>query len=294
MEQLRYWYRKYLPNEIRQFIRKLVPFWIELNYFVIKSKKYNLNSEGHGEAKKIKEICNMLNITSGYYVDIGASDGFTSSSTYIFAKNDNFSGLSIELDKKKYLKMKKLYSKFNNTYLLNEKITPNNVVNVLLNQNVPKNFDILNLDIDSYDLFIIKEIISSFAPKIISMEINEKIPPPIYFTVLFDEEHFWQEDSFYGCSLQAAYEEICKKEYKLYTLQYNNAIFISKNTEFEFPELTVSEIYDFGYKNKEDRKDKFAYNADVDAALEMNTTEAINFFDNLYKDYKGLYKLEIR
>ena len=102
MEQIKYWYRKYLPEQIRSRIRKLIPFWIELNYFVLASKNFNLSEVGHGEAFKLKEICKELDIKNGYYVDIGASDGFTSSTTYIFAKDKNFSGLSIELDNKNF------------------------------------------------------------------------------------------------------------------------------------------------------------------------------------------------
>ena len=48
--------------------------------------------------------------------------------------------------------------------------------------------DFLNLDIDSYDLEVMKKILEkNFRPKVISMEINEKIPPPIYFAAKFNE-----------------------------------------------------------------------------------------------------------
>ena len=138
-----------------------------------------------------------MEIYSGYYVDIGASDGWSSSSTYPFAKSKRFSGLSVELDDKKFKKMKFIYKKFNNTHLSNSKVTPENVVNLLKEFKVPQNFDVLNLDIDSYDLFVVKKLLNSYQPKIISMEINEKIPPPIYFTVTYDENHFWKADHFF-------------------------------------------------------------------------------------------------
>ena len=292
--QIIYWYRKYIPERIRNFIRKLVPFWVQLIYFSIQTKRFNSDVQGHGEAKKLIQLCEELEIYSGYYVDIGASDGWSSSSTYPFAKSKRFSGLSVELDDKKFKKMKFIYKKFNNTHLSNSKVTPENVVNLLKEFKVPQNFDVLNLDIDSYDLFVIKKLLNSYQPKIVSMEINEKIPPPIYFTVTYDENHFWKADHFFGCSIQAAYDELRKFDYKLYTLVYNNAIFIPNDSTVNIPNLSVSEIYKEGYVEKSDRKEKFSYNNDVDVLLDMNQEEALDFLNDLFKNYKGKYKLESR
>ena len=291
-EQIKYWYRKYTPEIFRIYIIKFIPFWIQLRFFSIRTNKFNLDIQGHGEAKKLLEICKKLEIKRGYYVDIGASDGWTSSSTYPFAKNNKFSGLSVELDDKKFRKMQFIYKKFNNTYLSNSKVTPENVLSLLKEFNVPKDFDLLNLDIDSYDLFVIKKLLSSFQPKIVSMEINEKIPPPIYFTVTYDETHFWKEDHFFGCSLQAAFEELSKFDYKLYTLEYNNAIFIRADQTISFSNLSVSEFYKKGYVNKTDRKEKFSYNKDVDILLNMNPRNTIDFINELFKNYHGKYQLK--
>lgn len=292
-EQIKYWYRKYIPENIRIFLSKLVPFWFQLRYFYFQTKKFDFEVQGHGEAKKLLEICSQLNISNGYYVDIGASDGWTSSSTFPFAKSKNFSGLSIELDDKKFKKMQYVYKNFQNAHLSKTKVTPLNILDLLNKFNVPQNFDILNLDIDSYDLIVIKNLLKSFNPKIVSMEINEKIPPPIYFTVNYDENHYWNEDSFYGCSLQAAYEELSKFNYKLYKVIYNNAIFILNNQNVKFLDLSLTEFYENGYVNKPDRKEKFHYNNDIDILLEMNPVDSINFINNIFMDYQGRYQLKL-
>ena len=86
--------------------------------------------------------------------------------------------------------MQYIYKNFPNTHLSKRKVTPLNILDLLSEFDVPQNFDILNLDIDSYELFVISNLLQSFRPKIISMEINEKIPPPIYFTVNYDENHY--------------------------------------------------------------------------------------------------------
>ena len=75
---------------------------------------------------------------------------------FLLQKNENFSGLSIEPDSEKFKKMNFLYKNFNNTHLSNSKVTPENVIYLLKEFDVPENFDLLNLDIDSYDLFVVK------------------------------------------------------------------------------------------------------------------------------------------
>ncbi len=293
-DQIEYWYRKYIPEKIRDFIRDSIPFWIQLRYFSIQAKKFDLEKQGHGEAKKLLELCEKFEINNGYYVDIGASDGWTSSATFPFAKSNNFSGLSIEPDSLKFKKMNFIYKNFNNTHLSDSKVTPENITSLLKEFDVPENFDLLNLDIDSYDLFVVKALLNSFQPKIISMEINEKIPPPIYFTVTYDEKHVYEGDDFYGCSLQAAYEELYKFDYKLHTLLYNNAIFISSEVSTNQQKLSITEFYINGYVDKPDRTQKFSYNKDKDVLLDMDKNSAVDFINDLYKNYAGKYLIELR
>ena len=49
---------------------------------------------------------------------------------------------------------------------------------------------------------------------------------------LLEGDHFWM-------FLQAAHEELIKFDYKLYTVIYNNAIFISNDLNIKFPDLTL-------------------------------------------------------
>jgi hypothetical protein len=62
-------------------------------------------------------------------------------------------------------------------------VTPNNVVSLLLANDTPKEFAFLNLDLDGYDYFVLEQILTHYRPKLICKEINEKIPPPIKFSV---------------------------------------------------------------------------------------------------------------
>ena len=134
----------------------------------------------------------------------------------------------------------------------------------------------------------------NFTPKVISMEINEKIPPPIYFSTKFNKNDNWEKDDhFYGCSIIAAADLLNKNDYIVESLQYNNLICLKKNLLNEIQNKDIKTIYDEGYKNKTDRTKLFPWNKNVDCLLNMDTNEAINFLNEHFNEYKNKYTLYI-
>jgi hypothetical protein len=197
------------------------------------------------------------------------------------------------MDAEKFSMLAFVYADFPNAKLARARVTPLNINALLRGFETPSDFTLLNLDIDSYDLSVMDEILKSgYRPKIISMEINEKIPPPIFFTVNFDEAHRWQEDHFYGCSLTAAAEAVKPRGYKLESLQYNNAIFIRSDLGGDFiRDLSVEAAYDFGYRNRPQRRMLFPWNVDVDHLLECSTEDSIRFLSEFFEKYEGKFTL---
>ncbi len=246
-----------------------------------------------GEYEHLKQILSRMDVNNGYVVDIAASDGVTQSCTLGFFENPNWAGLAVEMDPFKFSKLAFIYANFPNAKLARGRITPNNISFIMNGFEVPHEFTLLNLDIDSYDLYVIDKLLKSgFKPKIISMEVNEKIPPPIFFTVDYDEAHYWQGDHFYGCSLSAASDTVKPYGYILESLQYNNAIFIRSDMANDlFDDLSVETAYDIGYRNKSDRKKLFPWNSNVDCLLDQSTHDSITFLNELFKKYNGKYTL---
>ena len=288
-----YWYKKYTPRFIQKFLKKIEPEKIS-HWKLDRISKKNIDFSGHGETQAVKQYLKNDSLDFNYFVDIGASDGVSSSSTLEFAKMPNWHGLSIEYDDNKFSKLQYVYRKYKNISLANKKVTPDSIVDILLDYEVPKNFSFLNIDIDSYDLEVSKSLFQlGYRPDIVSIEINEKIPPPIYFNVKYDQEHFWHGDHFFGCSLTAAVEEFSKFDYLLAEFRLNNAIFVNL---IKFPELTpknASNAYEEGYKSIKNRKELFKYNHDVEILHELNNDEKIVFINNLFKKYKNMYELKI-
>tara|TARA_B100001057_G_scaffold141270_2_gene141028 strand:+ start:1283 stop:2182 length:900 start_codon:yes stop_codon:yes gene_type:complete len=292
-KKLKYWYLKYTPDSLIKFFRNNKPKTIDFLLHKINSYFFDENS-GHGEYRKILEVVKILNPKQKIFIDIGASDGLNSSCTYPFAKSKEWNGLSIEYDEKKFNKMKFLYKNFQNTKVLNSKITPSNVSQIFTDNKIPKNFTFLNIDIDSYDLEVINSILESgYRPDIISMEINEKIPPPIYFSVIFDENHSWEGDHFYGCSISAANSIVSSYDYGIYELIYNNILFLNKTKFKDIDFHDELSAYEAGYLDKPDRRKLFSYNEDVECLQKMNSNEAVIFLNKYFKKYEGRYKINV-
>lgn len=247
-----------------------------------------------GEMDAVSVVLRALNISTGYAVDIAASDGVTQSCTLELYRDHAWRGLAVEFDPIKFSSLAFVYAQFPGMSLAKCKVTPENVADLLRANSVPQSLDFLNLDIDSYDREVIDALLrAGYRPKVISMEINEKIPPSIYFSVKFDESHSWQGDHFFGCSATAAAATVRPHGYILERIEYNNAIFVESGiaAAVGMVDKAVRDAYNSGYRDRADRTKIFYYNANVDAALAMTPEASLDFFTSHFSKYRGKYEL---
>jgi hypothetical protein len=235
-----------------------------------------------GEWAALESLLARLGIVSGCAVDIAASDGVSKSCTLGLFRNPRWSGLAIEMDPVKFAKLAYAYAGFPNVQLAKCRVTPDTVASLLKAHEIPPGFEFLNLDIDSYDLFVVKEMLAGgFRPQVISMEINEKIPPPLFFTVRFD------------CSATAAAETVKPFGYLLAEIRLNNALFVRADVSKGIQDQRVAAAYREGYQNYPARKELFAYNADVDSALNLAPADALAFFERVFERYRGKFEIHV-
>ena len=232
---------------------------------------------------------------ASWVVDIGASDGVSKSSTKKFAYNYGWSGCMIECDSLKFSALSSLYSHHENISLVKAKVSPSNIVNILKACDVPQDFQILNLDIDSWDLFVIESLLQSgYQPSLITMEINEKIPEGVIFSVRYNHKHVWKADHFYGCSIAAAYAVVKEFGYSLAAVEWNNAFFVKQSVAPALPDLSVSEAFRIGYLAREDRLSVFPWNANVDYWHSIEPEQALSEIKNHFSEYAdNLYDLRL-
>ncbi len=145
--------------------------------------KKNIYSQG-GEDGVLQELLKRLDLEkNGWCCEFGAWDGKVGSNTFNLVKNYNFKAIYIESDKEKFKDLKKTEIKYPNIFAINKTISKNknseeSLNKVLERTKIPINFDILSIDIDSYDLDV-WETLDKYQPKIVVIEINSSIKPGI-------------------------------------------------------------------------------------------------------------------
>jgi hypothetical protein len=248
-----------------------------------------------GESAYLKFVTDNLSISTKFCVDIAASNGIEMSSTLQFFRS-GWSGIAVEYDRERFSQLAFCYQSFPHVTLLCEKVTPSNAVDILRVSQTPKDFGVLNLDIDSYDLEVLLALFQGgYRPQVLSMEINEKIPPRVYFNVLYTPSHVWNGDNFYGCSLTAASKNLRPFGYILVNLQYNNAIYVHKDsipTSSDcFMDLNDFEAYELGYRLAVNRRELFPWNKEMEFLLDIPPEQAVDEIRLLFAKYENTFDL---
>ena len=146
--------------------------------------RYNIFSQ-NGEDGIIQELILRLSEKINedpWCVEFGAWDGIHMSNTFNLVKN-GWNAFYIEGNSNRYSDLKKTCSKYSKLssecrYVEKNSESPNSLENILKSKQIPINFDILSIDIDSFDLEI-WESLSSYSPKIVIIEINSSYLPGI-------------------------------------------------------------------------------------------------------------------
>jgi hypothetical protein len=243
----------------------------------------------------LNNLYNKIKNPSYYIIDIGASSGVNTDPVYNFIIDSKYKGLCIEGDK---IKANELKTK-TNFDIYNEYIYPHNIINIFSKFNVPNDIDILKIDIDGFDLEVLRNILNVYKPKIIIAEINEKIPPPILFEVIYKENYEWDFSHCFGFSIKSGEKVMNNYGYKIiHIYDLNNILCINEdlyNTLCINEDLyntlnlditnNVEELYKNEYINNLERHYILPWNENVNYWLEIKDvnllkSEIINYFCN--------------
>jgi len=278
-------------RRVKAIVRAVLPGPI---FDFLKSVQRRINfarNAGFSDEERLtRHYLDSMPALTRYCVDIAAQDGVAGSQTLNLFKN-GWTGLAVEYDAKMFAILSSTYAVFENVSLIRTRVVPANVVSILHAALCPRNFGLLSLDIDSYDHFILEQILGAFRPSLICVEINETIPPPIAFTVTYDPDHHWDGNHFQGQSIAKCYELCVRYSYDIVELHYNNLFIVPRELN-SHGALSPGAAYDAGYRNRTDRKEKFPWNSDMEAIMTMSTEDAKRFLEEKFAKYKGKYTLE--
>jgi len=184
---------------------------------------YNIYSQ-NGEDGVIEELLNRLNITNGWVCEFGAWDGKKCSNTFNLVKNKQFKAIFIEGDNNKYNDLLKTVDEFPTIVPIKAYVDYNNTQhsldNLLKNTDIPNDFDILSIDIDSFDYQVWKSV-KVYKPKIVIIEINSSVKAN-------DSEWIHTPNKYQGTGFKPTYDLGIEKGYK-FVLHTGNMFFVRED-----------------------------------------------------------------
>lgn len=184
----------------------------------------------NGEDGIIKTIFDKIGTTNKFCVEFGIEpvEGNT-----IYLKKKNWNCLWMD-------------GKGDGKIIKNEFINAENVNVLFKKYNVPKEFDLLSIDIDSNDYWVWKAV-GNYSPRVVIMEYNATIPPAESKTIKYDPRAQWDHTNYFGASLLALKKLGASKGYTLIACDNTgvNAFFVRDDLVKDHFEIkkTVAEIY---------------------------------------------------
>jgi hypothetical protein len=226
---------------------------------ILKHKKsyYSQN----GEDGVLEYVLSKIPEVDKWCVEFGAWDGKHLSNTWHLISERNYTGVLIEADSDKF-KTLESNTKGLKTYCLNVFVDTesNKLDNILAKVPIPKDFDLLSIDIDGDDYFIWQSL-TNYQPKVVIVELNSRNKPHI--------DHINHKGTplvfgISGSSIKSMTELARLKGYSLISNVGCNAIYVRKDylkifhdrelnpqdvflyDEFSFLELSYEDMVNLG------------------------------------------------
>jgi hypothetical protein len=204
----------------------------------------------NGEEGIIQYLFDKIGFTNKCCIEFGAIDGVRISNTYFLKEKHDFTRYLIEGNPN-------VKNNTNGEKIIKKLITPENINNILDEENCPDNVDFLSIDIDGDDYWVWKSM--KHRARIVVIEYHSVLPNdkalaiiPSTGDVRSNEVSYPQKSSYnkitkrterlnayYGANLRAMFNLAKSKGYKFCTTLSDNAFFI---VEEEFDKLNIPEI----------------------------------------------------
>jgi len=173
----------------------------------------------NGEDGILEAIFAAIGVTNRYFVEFG-SGNLSECNTVYLARWKGWRGLWMDAT---YLDVKQRVKQ--------EQLTADNVEALFMKYEVPRQFDLLSIDIDGNDYWVWKAIVDYY-PRVVVIEYNATIPPTECRTIPYDPHYRWDgSTNYFGASLLALHQLGTQKGYALVGCDASgtNAFFVKRH-----------------------------------------------------------------
>ncbi len=214
-------------NQKNSYLKSLGLNNLELNEFKIYSQ--------NGEDGVINYIFKKIGSKTKKFAEIGIEEG-KECNTRNLVENFGWSGIMIEGNKKEAKVAMDFYGKYP-VKIINTFVTDKNINNL-----IPKDVDLLSIDVDGSDYWLWKKL--NAKPRMVIIEYNSTFGDKFITIPYSDKPRVEQHPDwlYEGAGLNALIKLGKEKGYKLVYANYCNAFFLRKEIK-HFKELSFKEAY---------------------------------------------------
>ena len=170
----------------------------------------------NGEDGAIAEIFRRIGTTNKVFVEFGASDG-DENNTVLLLTACGWSGVWMDGDGDAIQRAGKHFEsdvKVGRLRIKETFITAENIQDLFRELQVPKEFDLLSVDIDRNDYYVWQKI-EDYHPRAVVIEYSPLFPPYISWVIPYDPHAVWDGSSHTSASLKALEQLGTQKGYSL-------------------------------------------------------------------------------
>lgn len=204
----------------------------------IKNQTQKIKYSQNGEEYWLKYIFDNIGTTNKYLVDLGAWDGVHLSNTKIF-RDEGWDSLLVDAKDFKGV--------------CNSFITLDNIIETLRSHNVPEEFDLLSIDLDGNDYWILDKVLTHYKPRVIISEFNSEHPLTEAKTIRYSDVFRFDSTDYYGYTYGAGLKLAERHGYRIiYAVSNINLIYLKSELVTEEPDYKVDMFRHWNVKsNKE-------------------------------------------
>ncbi len=202
----------------------------------------------NGEDGILRELFLRLGYHKPFSVEFGAGDGVEGNNTALWLRHYGWRGLMLEGNNEFVARIQDNYRGYGGVRASCEFLTADNIAGVFARNGVPREFDLLSIDVDGNDYWL-WDALADYRPRVVVIEMNRIFKPPKLWVMAYNPEHAWNREgnrNYCGASLESLARLGKRLGYALLgTVDDINAFFVRADLleRSRFPELTAAEAF---------------------------------------------------